>query len=722
MSLRHIKLARLAKEKQERSMEEVLKDLLTQELGNHTPMTDDSWISSLYLDTATPAAIDKFLKDSGEYENGRWTRIPETLRTLSKLNESLCKVVNSILDRFLPSRSDTSRVAVYAHAHQFKAEVIEGSQYYCSPDVVVKASGPSFSLPKGSSLGFSNIATCFNTRWDNEAEEYSRHLAYFTACAKHMFTQQPNRLFLRFLVITESRANLFHIDRSGAQYTPLFKIHDDPHMFVRLILGLSSVDERTLGLDDSIKWIVDADGQTRHGTVKTMGADNTIVTYELVAGEDPFVRTTLCGRGTVCWTARNAEGEKVIVKDYWSSGGRTPEFELLDEARDVRGVCQMVSYEANRFHTKDLRGSMKDSETAMFQNRTAARIVMKVYGLSIECFSSVQEVLAALRDAIAAHKSLLGRNIIHRDISPNNILLGTAGAQPGERGILIDLGIALRSNGPGAQNRADPRIGTRMFQALIILNTVKLEEDEISAYDFLDDLEAFFWVFAYLICVYRADGQPAPKSPFQAYPSSWQDSDPVEAHSAKYCFISLPGVAGKARRSMDEGWRFACADLFVDFRKYVCKLAEEKEELAFGEGDREFATEHSLPNRFAPLLEDVDKHYAYILGLFDRALRMVEAGQAESTSAGQADISPPSCPPSASGPLAVSVNKSPVTLSREVISSSSIGYLSTAATSSTTPTDPPSLPASLNQSRGSKRQSGEAELENSPTDVKRRCV
>ena len=45
----------------------------------------------------------------------------------------------------------------------------------------------------------------------------------------------------------------------------------------------------------------------------------------------------------------------------------------------------------------------------------------------------------------------------------------------------------------------------------------------------------------------------------------------------------------------------------------MCKLAEEKEELAFGEGDKEFATEDSLPNGFGPLLEDVNKHYDYIL-------------------------------------------------------------------------------------------------------------
>ena len=61
MSLSQIRLAILAKEKQERGIEQVLKDLLAQELGSHTPMTDDSWTSSLYRETAILAHIEKFL-------------------------------------------------------------------------------------------------------------------------------------------------------------------------------------------------------------------------------------------------------------------------------------------------------------------------------------------------------------------------------------------------------------------------------------------------------------------------------------------------------------------------------------------------------------------------------------------------------------------------------------------------------------------------------------
>jgi hypothetical protein len=208
-------------------------------------------------------------------------------------------------------------------------------------------------------------------------------------------------MFVRTLVLTENRACLFHFDRSGAQYTPLFNIHDEPATFIRLILGLCSADERTLGFDDTVQWTVTADGSKAEGVVRTVGPDGTIATYQLAKDEAPFTRNNVRGRGTTCWAVKDSEGNRFIVKDYWISEGQETEAKLLEEAKGLRGICQMVSYEENRFQTKDLRGNVKELEQGTFRNRKSTRILMKAYGPSIENFSSVAQVLAALRDAIA---------------------------------------------------------------------------------------------------------------------------------------------------------------------------------------------------------------------------------------------------------------------------------------------------------------------------------
>jgi serine/threonine protein kinase len=50
---------------------------------------------------------------------------------------------------------------------------------------------------------------------------------------------------------------------------------------------------------------------------------------------------------------------------------------------------------------------------------------------------------------------LLKRGILHRDISPQNILAGKPGAQQGDRGVLIDLDLAIRYPADGVDTPAD---------------------------------------------------------------------------------------------------------------------------------------------------------------------------------------------------------------------------------------------------------------------------
>lgn len=207
------------------------------------------------------------------------------------------------------------------------------------------------------------------------------------------------------MVVTELQAQIFHFDRSGVQYSRLFNIHRKPEIFIRLILGLFTSQERLLGLDDSVQWTTSPDGTKASGFVRTVGPNTVATTYELVTGESPLVRGNLLGRGTTCWTVKNDRGERLIIKDYWVADSpdesRPSEFDLLEEAKGLHGVCEMVSYEDNRAQTRDFRGDTSTFTQSSFQNRRNIRIVMKAYGPSIENFTSIEQLLGGLRDAIA---------------------------------------------------------------------------------------------------------------------------------------------------------------------------------------------------------------------------------------------------------------------------------------------------------------------------------
>ncbi|KAL2044998.1 hypothetical protein N7G274_002773 [Stereocaulon virgatum] len=121
--------------------------------------------------------------------------------------------------------------------------------------------------------------------------------------------------------------------------------------------------------------------------------------------------------------------------------------------------------------------------------------------------SAIKELLIALRDAINAHRSLyLKGNILHRDISENNIIItGTEKKDGNVAGMLIDLDLA-KVAGSG-RSGARHQTGTMEFMAIEVLQGID--------HTYRHDLESFFYVLIWL-CARRGwdlcknpEGRPA---------------------------------------------------------------------------------------------------------------------------------------------------------------------------------------------------------------------
>lgn len=184
-------------------------------------------------------------------------------------------------------------------------------------------------------------------------------------------------------------------------YSKRINIHHHPRYFVRIILALASPDPEALGLDTSIQW---CDGK-RYLIMPTR-AEKELVRYEIENHKACFLRRAIRGRGTCCWNVINPKtGDKYLAKDCWRSVDRTPEWELLEMAKGLEGVGQMIDHwEPEGMSISCLRGI--DRDTPNFRDRTFSRVLLERYGKPIHQFDNKKQLLYAFRDAIAGESIL----------------------------------------------------------------------------------------------------------------------------------------------------------------------------------------------------------------------------------------------------------------------------------------------------------------------------
>ncbi|KAG8425902.1 hypothetical protein J3459_008594 [Metarhizium acridum] len=125
----------------------------------------------------------------------------------------------------------------------------------------------------------------------------------------------------------------------------------------------------------------------------------------------------------------------------------------------------------------------------LWENRIYSCLVVSPAGRVISDFKTIKELLESMRDATRAHQSLYtAGNILHRDISSNNIIITNPETADGFKGMLIDLDLAkVRDSGPsGARHQT----GTMQFMAIEVLRTAD--------HTYRHDLESFFYVLLWM--------------------------------------------------------------------------------------------------------------------------------------------------------------------------------------------------------------------------------
>ncbi|KAL1729898.1 hypothetical protein EV714DRAFT_250959 [Schizophyllum commune] len=328
---------------------------------------------------------------------------------------------------------------------------------------------------------------------------------YRLSCgAYNMFASQEDRLFSVGLAIAGDTFQLVYHDRAGRVLSDTFGTHIDPIFFLRTILGVSLLDKSFGGKDTSI---VTRDGRR---FVPVGGLE-----YEIL--ETLSLSQDLHGSGTICWRCRRDDTtEDFVVKSVWADMERKhSEGDLLKLAGAVEGVPELVC-ETAVSRSDGTPCTTRWCEVLHPSSRWATktipqlalrRLVLKPYAKPLEDFASKEEFLGAFRDAVAAHQKLYENyNLLHCDISDNNIMLRECPGSPMRRGLLIDFDCAAHVTGARHMRTAFTgyRTGTLRFKACDLL----LHQGRM--HGLWHDLESFLHVLI-IVCASYAGPSCTPR-------------------------------------------------------------------------------------------------------------------------------------------------------------------------------------------------------------------
>ncbi|TWU70914.1 hypothetical protein ED733_000409 [Metarhizium rileyi] len=372
----------------------------------------------------------------------------------------------------------------------------------------------------------------------------SKFKAILLQLARHVrsiFADQPTRRFIHAFSLCASTMELWVFDRSGPYSSGPFDIHDEPDKFARTLVGYATMDD-DMGLD---RFIEKEDGQ-RHITLDDASNKKIRVRLDKAIVRQQAI---VC-RGTTCYKTQHSQvakfswasdkqkleveqlklaeqrGVKGVARvvahrrittiakmreglefpERHSFRGETVDFEdtgstntsshkrksLSDNTSDKASGPKRRRSNSQKSKLATLsigkaKPSLNTPGEDLWENRIYSCLLISPAGRVISKFRTIEELLESMRDAIKAHQSLyVTGNILHRDISPNNIIITRP--ETGFKGMLIDLDLAkVMDSGPtGARHQT----GTMQFMAIEVLRAAD--------HTYRHDLESFFYVLLWM--------------------------------------------------------------------------------------------------------------------------------------------------------------------------------------------------------------------------------
>ncbi|KAL7919358.1 serine/threonine-protein kinase Sgk2 [Trichoderma austrokoningii] len=435
------------------------------------------------------------------------------------------------------------------HTIRTASQLQEQSGYM---DLYFRAPPPPPNAATATTFEYKNVLVVGKQKCTSDSSRIKADLVQLTRHVQGVFSDQPTRRFVHAFSLYNTTMELWVFDRSGPYSSGPFDIHDEPAKFSRAFVGYATMDDDAMGLDtfmERVGWrrfleLHDLSGQPEQK--KRFRLDIAMVRQQVIVGPGTACYLTRDGhlqraeqrgvQGVARVVARSRITSIAEMRhglDFSRPPLRFRDFDrpLLIASTNTSSIftkCESSSHHAsvNASESKRRRSDHASDDTPeskrqrrqslaaksdeqslvskpkpspspcatgenLVDNKIYSCVVISPAGRVISDFRTVRELLESMRDAIKAHQSLYtAGNILHRDISSNNIIITDPDVADGFKGILIDLDRAVENNNSGPSAGACHRTGTLQFMAIEVLCKVH--------HTYRHDLESFFYVLIWL--------------------------------------------------------------------------------------------------------------------------------------------------------------------------------------------------------------------------------
>ncbi|KAG1785034.1 uncharacterized protein HD556DRAFT_1314580 [Suillus plorans] len=358
-----------------------------------------------------------------------------------------------------------------------------------------------------------------------------------------MMREQPWRRFILLFSISKLKLRAHYLDRSGMVVSEPLQIDRFPIRFVDVLNTITLANRSSLGFDPTIHICNSCNTVPSHTNLPdgfdTMlpGAigwvyDNDQNVYWIM--EILWKSRGFFKRGTVCYRVRDKFGREYALKDCWvNEDVKDVEIDFLKAVDGIQNVVQLVKYwdvlyDGQPDSTSHIRSHCP---TFVFEKKIHRRILLTPCGLPLTQFNDIPELIGVFRDLVVAHKAMVGRRVLHGDLSPNNIIIYEG------KGYFIDFDHAKFLDTGGQANKSPRGTGTVPYISFRVLRL--MGDGDSFRHTPCDDLESLFYILLEFTVMYLG-----PKGALAPQPDEENlKRDPVRRWGLAYESLTRDGLA-----------------------------------------------------------------------------------------------------------------------------------------------------------------------------------